>query len=134
MSLHEKMVACAQAAHETNKAYCMSIGDMTQVHWEDAPEWQRNSAINGVIGIIKYSNTPIESHQSWLDQKMREGWSYGPIKNVELKQHPCFVPYDALLPEHRVKDQLFHDVVHAMAKVVDLTMEEFNVWQDVRPT
>lgn len=134
MNFHAKLEACARAAHEANRSYCMAIGDMTQGHWEEAPDWQRASAMNGVVGIIKYSNTPAESHASWLSQKMQEGWKYGAIKDVAKKEHPCFVPYENLLPEHKVKDLLFHGVVHAMAKVVDLTMEEFNVYQDVKPT
>lgn len=134
MNMHAKLEACARAAHESNKSYCMALGDMSQVHWEDAPEWQRKSAMNGVIGIIKYMNTPEQSHESWLADKKRDGWTYGPIKDVELKQHPCFVPFSALLPEQKVKDLLFHGVVHAMAKVVNLTTEELNVWQDVHTT
>lgn len=38
----------AQVAHEINKAYCDSIGGASQPSWENAPEWQQSSAINGV--------------------------------------------------------------------------------------
>ena len=38
----------ATVAHELNKAYCESIGDNSQPTWEDAPEWQKSSAVNGV--------------------------------------------------------------------------------------
>lgn len=31
-----KIEACASAAHEVNRRYCISIGDNTQPHWEDA--------------------------------------------------------------------------------------------------
>lgn len=34
--------ACAHAAHEANRAYCAAIGDLSQVAWECAPEWQQN--------------------------------------------------------------------------------------------
>jgi len=38
----------ARVAHEANRAYCESIGDTSQVRWEDAPQWQRDSALKGV--------------------------------------------------------------------------------------
>jgi len=38
----------AQVAHEVNKAYCSAIGDDTQVEWDVAPKWQKDSAIDGV--------------------------------------------------------------------------------------
>lgn len=38
----------ARIAHETNRAYCESIGDNSQPPWQDAPDWQKLSAINGV--------------------------------------------------------------------------------------
>src|SRR5438105_262770 len=39
----EVVEACARAAHEVNRAYCLALGDASQVAWEDAPEWQRSS-------------------------------------------------------------------------------------------
>lgn len=40
--------AIAKRAHEVNRAYCASIGDHSQPAWEDAPQWQKDSAIAGV--------------------------------------------------------------------------------------
>lgn len=36
----------AKTAHEVNRAYCLSIGDISQPSWEDAPDWQKKSAVN----------------------------------------------------------------------------------------
>lgn len=60
--------ACARAAHEANRAYCIAIGDASQVAWDDAPEWQRSSARNGVVGALN-GNTPEQSHEGWLAEK-----------------------------------------------------------------
>ena len=38
----------AKVCHEVNRAYCMSQGDGSQPRWEDAPDWQKQSAISGV--------------------------------------------------------------------------------------
>jgi hypothetical protein len=57
--------AAAQAAHECNRAYCITLGDFSQVCWEEAPTWQKKSAINGVQGVAN-GNGPEQSHESWL--------------------------------------------------------------------
>ena len=106
----------ARVCHEVNRAYCTAIGDDTQVAWEDAPLWQRESAVNGVQSTLEHPEaTPRASHVSWLAEKDRDGWKYGPVKDVERKEHPCFLPYDALPLEQLVKDYLFQAVVRAVA-------------------
>lgn len=108
-------IAIARVCHEVNRAYCAGMGDHSQVSWEDAPEWQRVSAVAGVQCIINNpSTTPEQSHEGWLAQKVVDGWSYGPVKNVENKEHPCMVPYAELPAEQRVKDYLFGAVVRSL--------------------
>lgn len=114
-----KLKACARAAHEANRAYCEAIGDQSQVLWKEAPEWQRTSAVNGVRGVLA-GNTPKQSHEGWLEEKRATGWKYGPIKDPEKKEHPCFVPYVELPPEQQAKDFLFVGVVKAMAAALGL--------------
>jgi hypothetical protein len=106
--------ACARAAHEVNRAYCLALGDDSQLPWEQAPEWQRTSAVNGVLGVLN-GNSPEQSHESWLDEKRRTGWKYGPIKDPEKREHPCFAAYSELPPEQRAKDVLFVATVKQMA-------------------
>lgn len=109
--IHHESVA--RIAHEVNRSYCQSIGDDSQPSWEDAPAWQRDSAINGVAFHLKNEASPEESHANWLTQKENEGWKYGPVKDVYKLEHPCFMPYDQLPQEQRVKDYLFRAVVNS---------------------
>lgn len=105
----------AEAAHEINRAYCQAIGDNSQPTWEDAPQWQRDSAIKGVkFHLDNPDADPAQSHQSWFDQKISEGWTYGPVKDADKKEHPCCVPYDSLPSEQKAKDYLFRATVHQM--------------------
>lgn len=105
----------AKVAHELNKAYCEAIGDNSQTSWENAPEWQKLSAIKGVDFHIENPDaSPSASHESWMKQKTDEGWKYGPVKNAETKEHPCYVPYDQLPVEQRAKDYIFRQVVHSL--------------------
>lgn len=108
----------ARVVHETNRAYCRILGDFSQEPWENAPQWQRDSAVAGVAAIrANPATTPRESHEGWLRHKEADGWTYGPIKDVGAKTHPCFVPYDELPAEQRVKDSLFGGVVRALLAV-----------------
>ena len=63
----ERIEKCAQLSSEINRAYCEAIGDPPPPSWEDAPEWQRDSARNGVKATLDGSvRSPQESHESWL--------------------------------------------------------------------
>lgn len=106
----------ARICHEVNRAACAAFGDHSQPAWSDAPDWQRESAITGVrFTIANPDAQPSESHESWLAEKVRTGWRYGPVKDAEKREHPCFVPYDELPPEQKLKDYLFQAVVRSMA-------------------
>lgn len=105
----------AKVCYEVNKAYCESIGDNSQPLWSEAPEWQKSSVINGVnFHLLNPDAKPSDSHENWLKQKQDEGWKYGPVKNPETKEHPCFVPYDQLPTEQKSKDYIFRQVIHSL--------------------
>lgn len=102
----------ARIVHETNRAYCQAIGDNSQPCWDDAPDWQKDSAIVGVqLHTYKPETSAEQSHVSWLAQKEADGWKYGPVKDAVKKEHPCYLPYDQLPVQQQVKDHLFKAVV-----------------------
>ena len=35
-------------------------------------------------------------HDTWAQQRVAEGWRYGPTRDGEKKHHPCLVPYEEL--------------------------------------
>lgn len=111
----------ARVAHEINKAYCDSIGETpAQPSWNDAPEWQRSSALNGVDFHIENPDAlPSASHESWMKQKTEEGWKYGPVKDAEKKEHPCYVPYEELPTAQKSKDFLFKSVIHELKQFLN---------------
>jgi hypothetical protein len=110
--------AIARACHEVNRSYCLALGDLSQASWEDAPDWQRESARVGVIRAIEGA-TPEQLHESWLSHKQADGWIYGTTKDAEKRVHPCMVPYGELPPEQRAKDHLFSSTVKAMKAAFD---------------
>jgi hypothetical protein len=105
----------AKTCHEANRALCAAFGDHSQVAWEDAPQWQRDSAIKGVQFCAANPDAPPSAnHDSWLAEKAATGWKYGPVKDADAKTHPCFVPYDDLPPDQKAKDYVFQAIVGAL--------------------
>ena len=112
--MDDRNVLIAKVCHNVNKAYCESIGDNSQPAWEDAPDWQKQSAIKGVEFHQSNPNSkPSDSHNSWLAEKVANGWVYGPVKDADKKEHPCMVPYEELPKEQQTKDALFIAVVRS---------------------
>lgn len=98
----------AQVCHEANRAYCQTIGDNSQVPWDLAPQWQRDSAVKGVQYLIDHPYSgPHMQHESWLKEKLDAGWKWGPVKDADKKEHPCILPYHELPLAQRFKDSLF---------------------------
>ena len=60
------------------------------------------------------TSKPSDSHESWLKEKKEDGWKYGKVKDVEKKEHPCFVPYEELPSDQKVKDYVFIAIVDAL--------------------
>jgi RyR domain len=109
----------AAACHQQNRLYCLMLGDSSQVHWDDAPQWQRDSALEGVRHALQ-DPRPEASHQRWVDKKTAEGWSYGPIKDPDKKLHPCLVPFGDLSAVQQRKDIIFIEMVQQLGKAAGI--------------
>ena len=105
----------AQLAHEVNRVWCAMTGDLSQPSWQDAPDWQKQSALNGVqFHLDNPEAGDSSSHVSWMSEKLADGWVYGEVKDPEKKTHPCMVPFTRLPMEQQIKDALFRSIVHAI--------------------
>lgn len=114
----DKIEQIAEVCHGANRTYCESIGDYSQPMWNQAPDWQRDSAISGVRFHLENLErgtkpSPSASHEAWLEQKRADGWKYGAVKDVAKKEHPCFLAYNELPLEQRMKDYIFAAIVEA---------------------
>ena len=45
-------------------------------------------------------------HEVWAAARMKEGWTYGRVRNDALKQHPDLVPYSALPDSEKEYDRI----------------------------
>lgn len=106
----------ARVCHEANRALQAIHGDPApSPAWADAPEWQRESAIEGVTAA-QAGATPEQQHEAWCASKRRDGWTYGPVKDAQARTHHCLVSYAELPPEQQVKDAVFVAIVGALSE------------------
>lgn len=105
----------AKCAHEVNRAYCLALGDKEQPPWNEAPEWQKESARAGVRAHMANPHmTAKQAHETWLAHKAADGWTWGPVKDAAAKTHPSFVPYDKLPVAEQAKDFIFRAIVRSL--------------------
>jgi hypothetical protein len=107
----------ARVCHETNRIAQIHAGEQISPPWDLAPDWQRESSIEGVKKAVE-GQSPEQLHESWCDFKVKDGWRYGPNKDEVKKTHPCLVPYSELPVEQQLKDHLFSAVVQSFKDAV----------------
>lgn len=44
-------------------------------------------------------------HEVWAQNRISEGWTYGPVRDDALRHHPCLVPYDELPESEKQYDR-----------------------------
>lgn len=112
-----KIVGIAKICHQANKTWCEINGDNSQADadWDEAEDWQRESAIKGVKYRLDNPQAGEDSqHNAWMKDKVDAGWVYGETKDAELKTHPCIVPFHELSNVQQKKDYLFCAIVDVL--------------------
>lgn len=109
----------AKTCHELNRTFCDVAGEGGQLPWEEAPTWQRESAILGVRFHLDNPHADASSsHVNWMKDKLADGWKYGPVKDPAIKEHPCMVAYGELPLYQQWKDHFFKTIVNALGESV----------------
>jgi len=54
-------------------------------------------------------------HEVWAQNRISQGWAYGPVRDDALKTHPCLIPYEDL-PE--VEKQYDRDTATSTIKLL----------------
>lgn len=106
----------ATVCHEANRQLTRLIGDVpVQPAWDEEDPSIRNSCVRGVeFNLANPDAPPSASHDNWLKQKIEDGWTLGPVKDIEKKTHPAMVPYGDLPDAVKRKDALFKNIVSAL--------------------
>jgi hypothetical protein len=113
--MENKVENIAKMCHQANKVWCELNGDNSQKDWDEAEQWQRDSAINGVKFKLAHPTAGKDAqHNAWMQDKLNDGWVYGEVKDAEKKTHPCIVPFEQLPEFQQKKDSLFCAIVDAL--------------------
>ena len=111
----KKVTDIAIMCHQANKTWCEMNADHSQKDWNEAEQWQRDSAIKGVEFRLNNPDAGKDSqHNAWMQDKLSNGWVYGEEKNADKKTHPCLVSFDKLPEFQQKKDALFCAIVDAL--------------------
>lgn len=60
----------------------------------------------------------LNVHEVWAAGRMADGWTWGPVRNDELKHHPCLIPYEELPDSEREYDR--HTAVETLKLILSL--------------
>ena len=118
----EDKLRIAKACHAMNAAWAEhATPENPGEAWEDAPEWKRTAALAEVEAhLVNPNMNPAESHESWMEGKIRDGWVFGPVKDGDKKTHPLLIPYEDLPLAEQAKDALFKLTVDALKEQISI--------------
>lgn len=120
----ESQLSLAQQAYEVLRAFNMAVHLEPKVAWDEATPETRANMLAAVRWQRENDEAPVSaSHDSWVSQKMAEGWKYGPVTDNARKESPKLLPFDQLAPQFRAQDFIFRAIVLGTA----------NLPVDVRP-
>ena len=58
----------------------------------------------GLLELVE--RLAASNHDNWARGRIKEGWTHGPARNDELKQHPGLVPYEELSESEKEYDRV----------------------------
>lgn len=95
----------AEAIYESERAQAAENGWPIPAPWATATVDEKATTVNGVAFVLATPAAQAEAvHGNWVSTQVADGWGYGPVKDVPLKQHPYIVDFTLLPPEqqHRI--------------------------------
>ncbi|MEQ8405949.1 MAG: RyR domain-containing protein [Oceanicaulis sp.] len=105
----------ARVVHAAMSAYARTLGEAGFPDWDAAPQWMRDSTMDGVARRLADPGAPVErQHEIWMEERQAAGWTHGPVKDADKREHPSLVPYARLPETEKRKDALFAAVVDAL--------------------
>lgn len=113
----ERREAIARTVHAAMRAWANAHAPQAPMpDWEDAPDWMHASTYESVDFVLANPEANDgHQHEQWMDQKRRDGWTFGAKKDEKKKTHPMMVPFRDLPDEEQRKDALLKAIVLALA-------------------
>jgi hypothetical protein len=110
----------AKASYEATRAWREAAdeaaGGTPRAQWDEAEQWRRDSALEGVKRAVLDGRTPEQLHESWRKDRLERGWKHGPVRNAKKKEDPHLKPFAELGDSLKRKSDLFASVAHTLFK------------------
>jgi hypothetical protein len=78
--------------------------------WDELPAWQQDAMVD-VTRRCMVGATPEQMHALWVQHYSAHGWTYGPQKNWETKQHPTIMAWQHLPVRYQARFKLWQTIV-----------------------
>ena len=85
-----------------------ALGD-PQPPWDELPAWQQNAMVD-VTRRCMMGATPEQLHTLWVQHYSAQGWTHGPEKNLETRQHPIIIPWHGLPLRYQARFKLWQAI------------------------
>jgi hypothetical protein len=72
--------------------------------YKPAPIYTSNVDLSPEV-ILLTEALAKNAHEVWAQERIAQGWHYGPSRNDARKEHPSLVPYDELPESEKVFDR-----------------------------
>lgn len=113
--LPHQFLAIARASYNILREYAHALGEPPKPTWEELSPAKQADIVVAVTSVVRMHVTPEEQHARWLQKKLADGWTYGPRRDPETKQHPAVRLYAELAPEQRAKGIICRAVCYSIA-------------------
>ena len=85
------------------------------VNWDDLSDDEREFFIQRVQEYAVHGDWPAHRlHESWLDLRRQEGWTYAPDAALDEKHHPWMVPFAKLPAQDQASVRLTASVTQSL--------------------
>lgn len=99
----------ARAFYATHQSLSEAVG-IPQRAWDELPAWQQDAMVD-VTRRCMVGATPEQMHALWVQHYSAHGWTYGPQKNWETKQHPTIMAWQHLPVRYQARFKLWQAIV-----------------------
>ena len=114
------LAEAAKIIHETLSHYKKENNNPIIINWDQASPEKKQSTIDGIkYHLLNPTASAKDSHDSWMNQKIANGWVYGETKDPIKKTHPKLVPYDKLDDNTKSLDHIFSGLVNSLRDHID---------------
>jgi len=116
-----------QVFYAASQALQATLGE-PQPPWDELPAWQHQAMVDVTRSCMMGAN-PKQLHTLWVQHYSAQGWTYGPEKNWETRQHPIIILWHELPLRYQARFKLWQ----AMVATLMLEIPEYPAPQASRP-